>query len=102
MDDDIGLLPYMVTVTSSKPITSRPFYDKGSSFLETLTPLRYPGPWQVGSKKFRQLPFLSNRLTLTGTHTRSIKMSNQHAPFEHLWHLFDADRHRRVLFGVRA
>jgi len=62
VDDDIGAVPYMVTVTTTKPITPLflpdpgPFYDKAAfrkQFLETIGLLRYPGPWQALSKNFR-------------------------------------------------
>ena len=57
VDDDIGVLPYMVTVTTTKPITPLFLPDpvdlftirlvSGSNFWKRYVWLRYPGPWQA-------------------------------------------------------
>lgn len=94
MDDVIGVLPYMVTVTTTKPIaplflpdlvvlsTIRAGFPK--QFLETLSLLRHPGPWQVRSKKFRELLFESphpHGPAWEASYTRDPPplISNQHA-----------------------
>ena len=83
MNDDIGFLPYMVTVTSTKliaPLLLPDLVDL-STIRVRFSGKRYPrsvtlDPGNLGLKSF--VSYLSNRLTLTGTHGKHHTGTDRH------------------------